>query len=376
MNIFSILGDYAVVEFFATKYPATKQLKNKAGFTALEIAQKQGFKRIAYMLETGKPAPPTMGDSQPKSEGPKHSREELFHAAKNGHLKLIKEFVDDRYDSRDQKRRLCLELIDIARRAKQYEANDILQLYCDKQLSVELPSDIDMSGGLRLNQYYQKILLGFLSSLGKMIADSPVVLDPADPNTYTDLFSSLTSNHKERSQEIYKVDSEQDARRLSEQDMDAINGKMTKIASELEKLTGEKQKLENNMQDAMEKLKERENTSATERRKLLDQIEEHKKQLAIYETTMSLYALQQDATILRKNTISYIKNNGNMYLFFRIVENYLQALFNGALAARSGLFTMGKNTTVGKASDVINMIPIPGLIDGKVCVHLLLTNLS
>ncbi len=72
----------------------------------------------------------------------------------------------------------------------------ILQPYYDKQLKKEIPSNIEMGSSVRLNQYYKKILLGFLTGLGKAIADSPVVLDPADPSTYKNLFSHLTDNQK------------------------------------------------------------------------------------------------------------------------------------------------------------------------------------
>ncbi len=88
---FSDLDDYAVVEFFATKNPATKQQKNKAGLTALHIAVKQGFKRIACLLETGKPAPDSIANDELQSDGPKHTNEALIQTAKNGHLTIIKE---------------------------------------------------------------------------------------------------------------------------------------------------------------------------------------------------------------------------------------------------------------------------------------------
>jgi hypothetical protein len=362
---FSIVGDYAVVELFATKYPATKQQKNKAGLTALQIAEKQGFKRIAYVLETGNPAPESIGNSDSKSDGPKHTKEALIHAATNGHLKIIKEFIDDRYKSRDNKRQLCSQLIAAAKKANQHEVLGILQSYYDKQLQAELPSDISTGSGLKLSQHYQKILLGFLTGLSQAIAESPVLLDPADPNTYKDMFSNLNDNQKKCSQEIYKVNSQGDAMKLSDQDMAKINAKLTNIDSELSRLNEEKEILGKNMHDTSEKLKMQEKITAIQRQDLFKQQEEHKKQLAVYECSIFLYELQQEATLNRQNTVKFIRENTNMYLFFRTVENLLQALFHGALGARSGLFTMGKNSTVGTASKVVDKLPLSIIPVGK-----------
>ncbi len=346
------------MELFATKYPATKQQKNKAGLTALQIAEKHGFKRIAYLLKTGKEAPVSLGDAEIKSDAPKHTRENLINAAKNGHLKIIKEFIEDRYESRDDKIRLCYQLIDVAKRFKQHEIIGILQPYYDKQLKEGLPPEIETGSGVKLNQYYKKILLGFLISLGRVIAESSVVLDPADPNTYKEFVSNITANQKKHSQEIHKIDSERDAKKLSDQDMININEKLTNINNELSKLNQEKETLEQNMQDTAQKLRTQENITAIQRLDLSKQQEEHKKQLAVYECSILLYELQQEATLSRQNTVNFIRENTNMYLFFRTVENLLQALFYGALAARSGLFTMEKNSKFGTASKVVDNLPI------------------
>ena len=351
------VGDYAVVELFATKYPATRQQKNKAGLTALQIAQKQGFKRIAYMLETGKPASDSIDDLESKSDGPKHTREDLMHAAKNGRLQIIKEFIGDQYESRNDKRQLCHQLIDAAKKAKQHEVVRLLQPYYDKQLKAEIPSNIEIGGGVRLNEHYKKILLGFLTGLGKVIADSPVVLDPADPSTYQSLFSNLTANQRKRSQEIHKVDSERDAKKLSDEDLNSIDEKLSNIHNELSQLNKEKEILEQNMEETTDKLKAQENITAIQRQDLFKQKKEHEKQLAVYECSVLLYELQQEAILTRQNTVKFFRDNPNLYLFFRTIENLLQALFHGALAARSGLLVTEKNLRAGRAAKLADSVP-------------------
>lgn len=347
------------MELFATKYPATKQQKNKAGLTALQIAEKQGFKRIAYVLQTGKPAPYSMGDDASASTGPKHTKEALFYAAKNGHLKIIKEFIDDRYESRDEKRHLCFQLIDISKRFKQHEVSGILQPYFDKQLKAELPSDINLDGGIRLSQYYQKILIGFLTSLGNIIAESPVVLDPSDPNTYNDLFINLSTHQKQRSEEIQRVESERDAKKLNEQDISNLNEKLSNIRNELEQVNQAKEQIEKIMEEISEKIKQKNELTAIQLQDLLKQQEEHKRQLAIYECSTHLCVSKQDATLNRQNVLNFFRkqNNTNMFLFFRTIENILQALFNGILAARSNLLTTEK-PTFAFVSKIMDKMPI------------------
>ena len=351
------LGDYAVVQFFATKYPATNQQKNKAGLTALQIAVKLGFKRIAYMLENGQPAPDSRGNDDLQSSGPKHTNDVLIQAAKNGHLKIIKEFIADRYESRDEKRKLCYQLIDTARKGKQHEVVDTLQPYYDKELKRELPSDIGVGSSVRLNDHYKKILFGFLTGLSRVIANSPVVLDPMDPGTYKNLFSNLTANQKKHSQEIHKVDSQRDAKKLSDDDMASINDKLSNISNELNSIREQKEILEKDMEETSEKLKAQAQITAIQKEELWKQQEEHKKQLAVYECSIFLFELQQEATLTRKKTVDFFRENTNLYLFFRTIENVLQALFHGSLAARSGMLTIEQNTAYGTASKVVDLVP-------------------
>jgi hypothetical protein len=80
-----------------------------------------------------------------------------------------------------------------------------------------------------------------------------------------------------------------------------------------------------------------------QRKDLFNQQEQHRKQLTVYECTAVLIERQQEASQNRQNTANYIRENTNIYIFFRTVENLLQALFHGALTARSSLFTMEQN---------------------------------
>ena len=309
---------------------------------------------MAHLLETGKEASDALEDGEAKSEGPKHTREGLIRAAENGHLKIIKEFIEDRYESIDDKRQLCYELITVAEKAKQHDVVDKLKPYYKDHLKDKIPSDMEYGAGVRLNQHYKKILLGFLTGLGRIIAESPVVLDPADPNTYVQLFSNLTDHQKKRSQEIHKINSDRDAKVLSDQDVAGIAEKLGNINNQLSELHQEKESLQKNMQENSDKLKAQEKISASQRQDLFKQQEEHKKQLAVYECSIFLYELQQEATITRQNTVNFIRANTNLYLFFRTIENLLQSLFHASLTARSGIFTTESTST---AANLVEKVP-------------------
>ena len=192
--IFIVLGDYRIVELFVMKYPATKRQTNKAGQTALQIAQKLNFTRIGDLIETGKAIPESLKDLKEITDKPKHDSKTLVEASRDGHLKTIQEFIAQRYESKEEKKRLCYDLIQVARKAKQFQIVDILEPYYHTKLRTELASDMELGGNVALNEYNRRMLFGFLNGLSTVIANSPIVLDPADPKTYADLFSSLTAN--------------------------------------------------------------------------------------------------------------------------------------------------------------------------------------
>ncbi|CAF4320380.1 unnamed protein product, partial [Rotaria sp. Silwood2] len=359
---FTLIRDFAVVQLFSTRYPATKKQTNQAGATALHIAQNKGFKRIAHLLEYGSVSDGLLDNDETLPERSKYSREELIEACQKGHATIILEFREQRYASKEEKRRLCYELIEIAKYSKQYEIADILQQHYTKDLATEIPSDAESGSVVRLNDHYKKILLGFLTGLSTIISESDVVLDPADPNTYKELFSSLASNVQKRSQELQNVNSEHDVSQLSQQDMININKKLAQISNELTKLKASQASTTKEMENIDTRLADRGKLSAIERKQLFDAQEAHKRQMVTYECSFLLYEREQEATWNRKNTIAFIKNDVNLALFYSTIENRLQALFHGVLAAQSGLLTAEKYSVYakiwGKVDSVSSINPI------------------
>ncbi|CAF3304853.1 unnamed protein product [Rotaria socialis] len=334
ISLFIILGDFAIVKYFVTKYPATKRQTNKAGLTALQIAQKLKFTRIAELIVTGKDVPESLIDED--NAEPKHSYETLKQASRDGKVKIIKEFIKERYESKEDKRRLCYELIQIAKKVPQYEIVDILEPYYKKELRTEIASDMEVGSAVTLNSHYKKILLGFLSGLSSVIADSPVVLDPSDPNTYRDLFSDLTSNVRKRSQELQQVTDEQDVKKLIAQDSANTEQQLIKINETLEQLLENKESLQARIEDTEGRVFKQQDLTALQRKELIQQREAHKQQLATYECSIFLFQRQQEAMLIRQNMMKFIKGNTNMTLFYRTIENRLQALFVSILAAQGG----------------------------------------
>jgi hypothetical protein len=358
IRLFIILGDYAMVELFITKYPASKRQTNKAGLTALQIAQKLKFARIAELIETGKAVPESLMDQEEKGDQPKHDYETLVQASRDGHVKIIQEFIDQRYESKEHKRRLCYELIQVAKQAKQCQIADILEPYYKTKLRNELASDMELGGGFTLNEYHKKILRGFLSGLSDLIANSLVVLDPTDPKTYVDLFSSLTSSITKRSQELQQVTNEQDVKNLIEQDEMNTREQLTKISEQLEQLLESRDSLQARIQDADERLFQQQNLTALQRREFAKEKEIRKQQLAAYECSIFLFQRQQEATLIRQKTVDFIKGNTNLIMFYRTIENRLEALFHSVLAAQGGYLKTEITTKFGQPTKLLNQIPI------------------
>ncbi|CAF2738176.1 unnamed protein product [Rotaria sp. Silwood2] len=349
-------GDYAMVELFVTKYPATKRQTNKAGLTALQIAQKLKFARIAELIETGKAVPQSSKHPDENNNKPKYDYETLAQAACNGHVKIIQEFIDERYESKEEKRRLCYELIQVAKTAKQFQIVDILEPYYNTKLRTQLASDMEIGSAVILGEHYKRILLGFLSALSGIIADSPVVLDPADPNTYRDLFSDLTANIAKRSQELQRVTSEQDVKKLINQDEANTKERLTKINEQLQQLLESRNSLEARIQDTDERLFKQQRLTALQRKELTKEKEVYAQQLATYECSIFLFQRQQEATLIRQKTINFIKANTNLIMFYRIIENQLDALFLSALAAQGGYLKTETTMKSSVTGTIVNML--------------------
>lgn len=323
-------GNYSIVEFFVLNYAATRTQVNGAGLTALQIAEKLKYKRIAELIITGNYRPPAITDTEP----PKLSYEVLKNAAENGPIETIKEFIKEQYDSSDEKGEICLELIHIAKFHKQLEIVDLLEPYY-KTLQNK-PSDRQYGDYVRLKHHYKNILLGFLSGLSNVIANSNVILDPVDPNTYVDLFSGLTSNLSKRSQELQQVSNEQDVKKLIEQDLQDTKQQLAKVNETLEQTLQEKDSLQARIEDIETRVFDGRSLTALQRKQYLKDKEYFTQKLAGVEASTELYRRQQDAIETRQKTIKFIKENPNLAMFYRTIETRLQALFTSILAVQGG----------------------------------------
>lgn len=358
-SLYIISGDYAMVEFFVTKYPATKRQTNKAGLTALQIAQKLKFTRIAALIETGRAVPESSKDQEVKADKVNHDYDTLVEACRNGRVKIIQEFIDQRYETKEEKRRLCYQLIQVAKKANQFQIVDILEPYYNTKLKTELASDMEQGSVVTLSDHYKKVLLGSLSGLSGLIAHSSVVLDPADPNTYRDLFSALTASAAKRSQELQQVTSEQDVKSLIDHDDTDTKSQLAKINEQVEKLLENKNSLQARIQDTDERLFKQQNLTAIQRKEFTKEKELYKQQLATYECSIFLIQRQQEATLNRQKTINFIKGNTNLAMFYRTVESRLEVLFNSILVAQGGYLKKEATTRLGTA---VNMLPKKALL--------------
>lgn len=352
----SISGDHSLVKFFMTNYPATKELKNKEGLTPLQIAQKRKFTRIAKLIETGEDIPETTEDEKPQI---KHDPETLKEAARNGRAQIIQEFIDQRYESREEKRKLCFELLQIAKKAQQLQILDILQPYYNSKLKNELPSDIEAGSAVRLSEHYKKILLASLNGLSTVIANSPHALDPADPQTYIDFYSCLMTRTEKRSEQLEKVTNEQELKKFIEQDQNIIMEELAKLKEEIENVTQNKNDVQARIHDIDTRLFEQQNMTASEQKRYKKDKELFKQQLASHESTILLVRRQEEATLLRQATFNFIKGNSNLMMFYQTIENHLQALFHSVLAAQGGYLQTQPHQTI----TFLNQIPLSNCVD-------------
>ncbi|CAF3366171.1 unnamed protein product [Rotaria sp. Silwood1] len=210
-------GDYAIVKFFVTKYPTTKTQTNRSGLTALEIARKLKFTRIAELIETGEDVPESSKDDT-KDNKPKHDYETLVQAASKS------------------------------------------------------------------------------------------------------------------------------------------NERLTKIDQQLTQLHESRDSLQARIQDADERLFKQQRLTAIQRKEFAKEKETYAQQLATYECSIFLFQRQQEAILIRRKTINFIKSNNNLIIFYRTIENHLEALFHSALAAQGGYLKTEVTTKSGITGTIVNML--------------------
>lgn len=357
MSWYIFVGDYALVELFVQKYPATRKQSNKGGMTVLEIAQKLKFNRIVQLIETGKGVPESERDQEDKTRGPSYDEKTLIQAARNGHMKTIQEFIAQRYDSKEEKKKICQNLIQAAKKASQYEVLAALEPYYKTELRTELASDMHAGSNIVLSERYKKIMFGVLGSLSNLITTSSVVLDPADPNTYTQLFGGLTENIAKSSQELQQATTEQDVQKLVQKDEHNTKEQLSKIQEQLEELLENRDTLQARVADTDERLFKEQKLTALQRKEFIKEKELHGQQLATYECSIFLFQRQQEIILNRQKAIDFLKSNMNLIMFYRTIENRLEALFHSCLAAQGGYLKIEATTKFGKGEKLVSMVP-------------------
>lgn len=351
------LGDYNSVKLFVTKYSATKKQTNKDGLTALQLAQKLGFHRIVQFIETGKDVPESETDRETKAKKPTHDEATLIQAVQMGRMKIIEEFIaDECYDSRDEKIKLCEKLIKEAKKVGQMEFLHILKQH-HQALIRELESREPGRSNITLSERHQQILLGVLRSLNNLIANSSVILNPADPNTYTQFFVGLREDSAKRSQELQQVKTEQDVTKLIEKDQNETEKKLESIQAKLQEDEDSRDATQARILDAEKQLREQKNLSAIRHKEFLDQKKRDQQQLATYECAIFLFQRQQEAILNRRKAIEFFKCNMNLFIFYRVVEHRLEALFQSSLAAQGGYVKIESTTKFGKSGTAASLIP-------------------
>lgn len=334
----------------------TKLLTNKDGLTPLQIAQKHKFKRIAQLIENGPDVP---GSVEDQDEPAKLDRETLLQTCREGPITTIQQFINECYESREERRKLCLELIQVAEKAKQLEMAALLQEYYDTKLKNEPLPVIEPGDVVTLSKHHNKILFASLTGMSTLIANSPNTLDPADPQTYVDLFSCLMTRTEKRAEELQKVTNEQEMKKLVEQDQNNIREELAKVNEEMENITANKKSVQDQLLAMNRRLHEQEDLTATQRKAFAKEKESLKQNFASYESALVLAQRQQEETLNRKATMNLIKRNYNLSMFYQTIQNRLQALFHGVLAAQGGYL----QTKSPEMITFLNQIPLSNHID-------------
>jgi hypothetical protein len=351
-------GDYAVIEYFINEHGATKQLKNRQGLDVLAIAKKRRFNEIVQLLDPGnKQFKVTKG---PKIVKPKYPNERLDRAVKHGETQIVKEFIDQEYQSLKEKTEQCGRMMEIARQEKQFEVLSMLQPHY-AELSQELTSNQAAGRLINLGEVQLTMFYGFMNNLSDLITGNHATLDPANPQTYKDLFSKMISTDEKRSQAIQSLKTPQDSALFYQQELSDMQEKIENLNKNVGLMKLEKQKLTEQIHGFEKQLKD-ENLSAIDKKQYFKDKETTENALNALESSIQLSRHAHETAQKKKNLLSYIHTTPNLFVFYATIEHRLQSLFNGVLAAQSELFKTELSTkTAAGATFILENVPLDSI---------------
>lgn len=351
-------GDYAAVEYFIREHGATKQLKNKQGLDALAIAKRKHFNEIVQLLDPGNTEFKVTKKS--KILKAKYTNERLDLAVKNGESNIIQEFIDQEYQSLKDKTEQCARMMQIAKQEKQFEILSMLQPHY-AELTQELTSNQAAGRLVNLGEAQLTIFYGFMNNLSNLITGSHVTLDPANPQTYRDLFSHMMSTDEKRSQVINSIKSPQDCEQLCEQELNDMQEKIENLNKTIGQMKLEKQKLTEQIHTFEKQLND-ENVSAIDKKQYFKDKQTIEDALNALESSVQLSRQAHETAQNKKKLLDYIKTTLNLFVFYTTIEHRLQSLFIGVLAAQTEIFKTELSSKTAKvATAVIDIIPLDSI---------------
>ncbi|CAF1411813.1 unnamed protein product [Rotaria sordida] len=325
-------GDYAVVEYFITAHGATRTLQNRRGQDALAIARNKNYGEIIQLFDPSF----KIDVKRKKILPPKYTNERLDRAAKNGEVLIIQEFIDQEYASLKDKTKQCQRMMEIAKQEKSYQVLSMLQPhYAD--LSQELTTEQRASRLVSLGEEYQTIFYSFMSSLSQVIADSDVKLDPESPDTYKNLLLNMKSKNGERLQKIDSIQTKSDSIELYQKELGDMQEKIANLDASVNKMKMERKELKKKI-ETYEKQLTNDTMSAIQKKDCYANKQTTEDALNALESSILLFKEAQTTANNKKKLLSYIHKTPNLFVFYTTIENRLQSLFNGVLAAQSNLF--------------------------------------
>lgn len=321
-----IVGDDAVVELFIKQYPTTKTQKNKDGHTALELAQKLNFQFIVHLIKTGQRA---AVDSQAKTTSDTiYDEKVLIEAVQYSRMEIIRQFIEQRYQSKDEKKRICDNMIRVARRGNHNEVLRLLTNYYKSEWNNENASNqIDGQNGVSSNFKDLTAMHGSLRLLNSIITGREVLLDPAHLNTYIEYYSALISNNEKQAQELASVKDLNDLRQLVEQSRLEAKKRLDVIEERLEGLDEKIDDVEERIKDIDKRLFSDEKLTALLRKDLLEQKAQLEKDRNTIQCGMQLAKKEEKVAMKRQDILEFFKKHPVLLDFYRIIEQRLQSLF-------------------------------------------------
>jgi len=381
LHLAAARGDYAVAEFIVLTLPSVKELMDKEGQTAFDIAKAKMFRRMLPLLAPDGTNADEEEETQQGLRPPRYTVQALCVAAQKADHAIIDAFIKERYDLLKMKRLACEEVMKAAKAANQQEVEEKLRKHYENLVS-EFNSEQYAKRLLAGSQKQQELLDQFLLNLGEFICGvtpsspaagattSPASSEQKSQNNLlgAEVFQSLVAQSaraiQATNQRLDTIQSVSELHNKDQQEMQEIKQQVKNLNNLLNQMEKQKEELANARKVFDENMRK---ASALESAKWQEQLQTLQSRMKQLEDSEALAQAKRSNLTERETVLQRFRDHPNLSMHLDISRAAILEVFQACKDAASSMKDVPLSNTAKKgmlAADVltgaVTIIPVIG----------------